>query len=106
MDDHAASNIKNLEDIHQDGLVETVEEYFNCSYDPQLEDTALSKNCTERDQYCTSSEVCKNYIFVVKMYLLPSVIWVVVIFNNVVPETCEQNTDLNGPACDKVVKSD
>ena len=44
MNDHATTDIKHLKDLNNDGLIDAVEDHFECSDNPELEDTAFSKN--------------------------------------------------------------
>ena len=106
VNDHTATNVKDLEDLIEDHVIESIEEDLKSGHDPELEDAAFAKNGTEGYQDSACSEVSVHDSVVVQRYLLPLMVGVIVILDDVAPEAVEENADLDGPAGDQVVEAD
>ena len=71
MDNHAATYVKDLEDVNEDCFVQAVEENFEGGHCPELENTALAENGSKGYQYCACPEVSQNEMLIVQGNFLP-----------------------------------
>ena len=89
MNDNTATDVVNLENLHDDCLVDAVEEHFESSHGPELEETAFTEDSTEGYEDSASCKICKEKVINLNLNLLPFVVGIMMELNDVVPEPSE-----------------
>jgi hypothetical protein len=98
MDSHAASVVFDVEDHCADCFVEGVEDHLDCCEDPKLEDRALAKDSSERDECCCCTVVAKDQIIQSDLDLVKASS-LNVLLTDIMPKACHQYADLKSPTC-------
>ena len=105
VDVHGASDVADLEDLREDGLVQAIEASFEGGDGPHLVERNLADESAHGNEDGSSAEVSSDEDIDGQVNLLPFMAFIVVESHDVSPEAFIEHNDLNSPACNQEVEA-
>lgn len=92
--------------VVNDVLVNAIEEDVDICHNKKLEKAALSYYGSHSDEYRSSSKISMEEYASVQVKLLKGVMFIVIVFGDLVPEVRPENFNLNRPCGNQIIVAD